>query len=268
MHNTVPSRLNALLTNRWLLTALIAVPMTSAVLTAKMSFDEAIWAYIGGGWFGEGAKPYVERFDNKPPGVLLVFGFSGLAAGANVWPARLAGVLAMVSTGLVLYAIGRRLLGRTAGALAMIFLGMMLPREVFDGPYAAHTESFMILFSALAFYFLLRAFSASGTARYLRELFLAWLSVGVATFCFKQIALCTTAGLLAFYLLHRKSAGGKAHWPRDLAVAAGALGASVILALAPLAVSGVPAGEYGRAVWASLLQDGAANTSLSDRLAE
>jgi hypothetical protein len=255
-----------ILTNRWLLAIIIVIPLAAATGTAKLSFDEAIWSYIGTGWLADGARPYVERFDNKPPWLFLAFGLAGFVAGADPWLVRLMGVAATVLTALVLYAIGRRLLDRTAGAAAMIFFGLIMPRGVVDGPYAAHSESFIVLFSALAFYLLLLAFDSTGARACRVKFFLAALSVGVATFFFKQVALGTAGALLAFYLLHRGSARRKTSPPIDLALAVAGLAASLLLSLLPLLLSGVPLEEYWKAVWVSPSQAGATNESVLERV--
>lgn len=254
------------LTSRWLLAVVVAAPLVAATLTANMSFDEAIWTHIGFGWAVEGAKPYLERFDSKPPGVMMVFGLADLAVGVNTWLVRLIGVLALVLASLVIYAIGRRAFDRTAGALAMVIYGLMMSRSVLDGPYAAHAESFMVLFSVLAFYLLARALRAVSSRTYALEFLLAWLAIGIATFCFKQVAMCTAIGLLAFYFLHRKSARTKTALPRDLAIAAAGMAASIFLTLLPLALSGVPAGEYWRAAWVSPFYAEEVNTSILGRV--
>ena len=129
----------------------------------------------------EGVKPYLQRFDNKPPGILLLFGLADQGVGVNTWLVRWIGVAAMVVAGLLLYACGRCLLDRTTGALAMLLFGLTMPRAIVDGPYAAHTESFMVLFSVLAFYLLMRAFQCVQLRTCLIASFLAWLSMGTVT---------------------------------------------------------------------------------------
>ena len=254
------------LTNRWVLAVLIALPMLAAIRTAGLSFDEAIWSYIGSGWTMEGVKPYLQRFDNKPPGILLLFGLADQGVGVNTWLVRWIGVAAMVVAGLLLYACGRCLLDRTTGALAMLLFGLTMPRAIVDGPYAAHTESFMVLFSVLAFYLLMRAFQCVQLRTCLIASFLAWLSMGVAIFCFKQAAVLTAAGLFAFYLLHRKSGVVKTGLLRDLTVAAAGMASAMLLAIGPLILSGVPVEEYYRAVWISPRYAGATNASVFQRI--
>ena len=58
-----------------------------------LSFDEAIWHYIGRNWFRHGLIPYSGGVDNKSPLIFAIFGLSDHFFGVNYWFPRLLGTL-------------------------------------------------------------------------------------------------------------------------------------------------------------------------------
>ena len=70
-----------------LLEVLVAFLTTYSGLT----FDEAIWHYIGRNWFRHGMVPYSGGIDNKSPLIYIIYGISDLLFGINYWFPRVTG---------------------------------------------------------------------------------------------------------------------------------------------------------------------------------
>lgn len=255
----------AILVSPWFLALVVAVPVFAATWVETMGNDESIWLYMGREWLA-GTPPYTGLYDNKPPGVHLVFLLSYWAAGLHVLFYRTLGAIATVVTALIIYTIGERLGDRLAGAAAMLLFGLTMPREIMDGPYTSMTETYMILFSTLAFYLLLRSRTAEEKRAYFLYLFFSGLSIGISFFLFKQIAITTAAALLLFYFLQRKSARIKSGILPDLAVSCFGAAAALGITLIPLYLSGLSLGVYWESVWGKLLVGGAASSWLGGRI--
>ena len=96
-----------------LLAALIFLPVAATCVSVPLGCDEAIWTYMGRVWFRDHLPPYTGAFDNKPMGIIAIYGLAWLAAGVNTWLIRLLGAAATVACGLLLHRIARRLLDGT-----------------------------------------------------------------------------------------------------------------------------------------------------------
>ncbi len=172
--------------------AIIAVFIFSLLIIASlgeyMVNDEGIWNYIAFLWIKYGIPPYSEAIENKTPGIYLIFTISNLLFELNIWFPRLLGSLSMVATSALLYFIGRKLLDHFAGIIAMIIFGMSVSWRFMNGTYTAQTESFMILFSTLSFFFLTVSRNAKCIRPYALYIFIAGFCMGIAI-CFKQTAI-------------------------------------------------------------------------------
>ena len=160
-------RLLAVLLNRWFLAAVAATFLLLVSLELANLLDEGIWEYSAWLWAVHGDPPYVGSFENKPPGIFLLYRLSYAAFGLNLWPVRILGVAAMVGTLLLLYELGRRYQGRIAGAMAALIFGLAMAHHVTDGYMLAVTEPFMVLFTALAFYLLSSVYWRRPAAKHL-----------------------------------------------------------------------------------------------------
>ncbi|MDB5134109.1 MAG: hypothetical protein JWP37_712, partial [Mucilaginibacter sp.] len=117
-----------------------------------LSFDEAMWHYIGRNWFRHGLVPYTGGVDNKSPLIFAIFGLSDKLFGVNYWFPRLLGTV-LQSIGIYyIYKTAKHIAGERAGMLAISFYGLALLWHGTGGRYVAFTETYDILFIILAVY--------------------------------------------------------------------------------------------------------------------
>jgi hypothetical protein len=155
--------------------------------------DEGEYAYMARRWLA-GEVPYRAAFDQKPPGVFaayaVILAVFGTSPSAIHWgtQAYTLGTLGMI------YLVGRRLYGPTAGLAAALLAAYMTADRCVGGS-AANTELFMILPLTAGFLAALRAAERSG---------FAWAAAagacGMLAMLFKQVAL-PNVGLSAVVLL-------------------------------------------------------------------
>ena len=154
-----------------------------------LSFDEAMWHYIGRNWFRNGLTPYSGGIDNKSPLIFAIFGLSDKLFGVNYWFPRVLGTVCQAIGIFYIYKIGRHLSGERAGLLAMSFYGLSLLWHATGGKYVSYTETYDVLFIILAVYHYL-------TAKNKGDLFVAGLLAGTA-FAFR---LTGAFGILAIFI--------------------------------------------------------------------
>src|ERR1700709_2422484 len=76
-----------------LLLAILQLLVTLLTDGFALSFDEAMWQYIGRNWFRNGLVPYNGGVDNKSPAIFAIFGLSDKLFGVNYWFGRVLGTL-------------------------------------------------------------------------------------------------------------------------------------------------------------------------------
>lgn len=109
-----------------------------------LSFDEAMWQYIGRNWIRNGLVPYQGGIDNKSPLIFLVFGISDRLFGVNYWFPRLIGILVQSAGMYGLYKIAEKMISPFAGILAISFYGLSLLWHSTGGKYVSYTETYAI----------------------------------------------------------------------------------------------------------------------------
>src|ERR1700722_180605 len=173
------------------LQALIAFLTTYCGLT----FDEAIWYYIGRNWFRHGLIPYTGGVDNKSPLIYIIYGFSDLLFGVNFWFPRLLAI-AFQSAGIYfVYKIANHIAGKKAGLIAIILYGLSLTWQGTDGKFVSQTQVYEITFLLISFYYYL-------SAKKSKHFFLAGIMAGVAIgFKFTAAFPCM---VIFFALIHKK----------------------------------------------------------------
>ncbi|MDA0833958.1 MAG: glycosyltransferase family 39 protein [Planctomycetota bacterium] len=256
------------------------------IANGEMGNDEGIWSYIGRIWIDQGIPPYRGAVENKTPGIFLLFTVAQAVWGLQVYFVRMIGVLAVCCSAGLIYCIGRELCDRRAGLLAMLVFGLSMGWSLTDGPYAAQTETFMVLFSVLAFYGLFRAVDISCgslhsnanpmsavpravTSSHFFWLAVAGFSIGLSI-AFKQIAV-TTAGamMLSFFVLMcAKGSGACSTGSLIGGIATIVMGVVVATALSvvPLLFSGVSLGEYIDGAWLILANAGSSPVGIFSRI--
>ncbi len=167
-----------------LFAAILRVPIADIPLER----DEGEYAYIGERWL-RGEVPYRDAFDQKPPGVFLVYGAVIRTLGRSVSAIHWGAQIWSFGTVAAVWALARSAGGNAVGAAAGLLFSLLFTNPGVLGN-AANAETFLILPSTLSLLAALRA-RRSGSARWALA---AGVLAGMATL-FKQVAL--TNALLA-----------------------------------------------------------------------
>jgi hypothetical protein len=117
-----------------------------------LSFDEAMWHYIGRNWFRHDLIPYAGGVDNKSPLIFAIFGLSDKLFGVNYWFPRILGTVCQSVGIYYIYKIARHMAGEQAGILAISFYGLSQMWHATGGRYVSFTETYDIMFIVVAFY--------------------------------------------------------------------------------------------------------------------
>ncbi|HTK20107.1 MAG TPA: glycosyltransferase family 39 protein [Mucilaginibacter sp.] len=117
-----------------------------------LSFDEAMWQYIGRNWFRNGLVPYNGGVDNKSPLIFALFGLSDKLFGVNYWFGRVLGTVVQSVGIYYLYKLARHIAGEQAGILAISFYGLSLLWHGTGGRYVSFTETYDMVFIIVAVY--------------------------------------------------------------------------------------------------------------------
>jgi hypothetical protein len=117
-----------------------------------LSFDEAMWQYIGRNWFRNGLVPYTGGVDNKSLMIFAIFGLSDTLFGVNYWFGRVLGTLVQSVGIYYLYKLAKHIAGEQAGILAISFYGLSLLWHGSGGRYVSFTETYDMAFIIIAVY--------------------------------------------------------------------------------------------------------------------
>jgi hypothetical protein len=140
-----------------------------------LSFDEAMWHYIGRNWFRYGMVPYSGGVDNKSPLIFVIYGISDRLFGVNYWFPRILGTLVQTGSLWLVYLIGLRISGRRVAILSLTLCGLSFLWRSTDGKFVSLTETYAIFFLLGAFYFYFRQ---RGSLSYILAGLLAGLAIG------------------------------------------------------------------------------------------
>ena len=162
-----------------------------------LTFDEAIWQYIGRNWIRHGLVPYSGGVDNKSPLVFAVYGLSDKLFGVNYWFPRLLGIC-FQSIGLYyVYKIGRHVASARTGFLALTLYGFSILWHSTGGKFVSYTESYAVVFIIMAIYYII---SAEQNYSY----FLSGILAGLG-FMFRISAFFGLLAILTYLLLMKKN---------------------------------------------------------------
>jgi len=162
---------------------------------SRLTFDEAIWHYIGRNWFRYGLIPYSGGVDNKSPLIYIIYGLSDLLFGINFWFPRLLAIISQ-SIGLYfVYRITKYIADDKAGIIALILYGLSLTWKSTDGNFVSQTQAYEITFLIISFYFYFVAKKNS-------DFFYSGIIAGVAI-AFKLTAVLPSS-VIFLILLYRK----------------------------------------------------------------
>lgn len=158
-----------------LILTILQVLVTLFTYGFALSFDEAMWHYIGRNWFRHDLIPYTGGVDNKAPFIFAIFGLSDKLFGLNYWFPRLLGT-AVQSVGIYyIYKIARHLAGEQAGMLAISFYGLSLLWHGTGGRYISYTQTYVMALVIIAVY---RCISAQNKKDFFISGALAGLGLG------------------------------------------------------------------------------------------
>jgi hypothetical protein len=140
-----------------------------------LSFDEAMWHYIGRNWFRHGLVPYAGGVDNKSPLIFAIFGLSDRLFGVSYWFPRLLGAVCQSIGVYYVYKIAKQISGGQAGMLAISFYGLSLLWHATGGKYVSYTETYEVTFIIIAFY---RFITAQNKKSFFISGFIAGIALG------------------------------------------------------------------------------------------
>ncbi len=156
-----------------IIVSLLEVLVAFLTTYSGLTFDEAIWHYIGRNWFRYGLVPYSGGVDNKSPLIYIIYGISDFFFGINYWFPRLLAIISQ-SIGLYfVYRITKHLTNNKAGIIAIILYGLSLTWKSTDGKFVSQTQAYEITFLIIAYYYY---FVASQN----RHFFLSGIMAGIA----------------------------------------------------------------------------------------
>ncbi len=160
-----------------------------ALLPNHLSFDEAMWQYIGHNWFSNGLAPYRGGVDNKSPLIFAVFGLSDKLFGLNCWFPRVLGTVCESVGIYYLYKIAKHVSGELCGIFSITIYGFSLLWKSTDGTSVSFTETYAVTFIIISVYYLL-------TAQNNRQVFISGLFAAIG-FAFRFTAFF---GIAAIFL--------------------------------------------------------------------
>lgn len=164
---------------------------------STLTFDEAIWQYIGRNWFRHGLTPYSGGVDNKSPLIFAIYGVSDKLFGVNFWLPRLLGICFQSAGLYYTYKIARRLMSQRAGLMALFIYGFSILWHASGGKYVSYTESYAVAFTIMAVYF---AICADRKNAY----FISGILAGLG-FMFRISALFGFLGVLTYLIIVKKN---------------------------------------------------------------
>jgi hypothetical protein len=216
--------------------ALVLIPLLIVVLRLPAFFytsaglDEGLY-YLMAHDLLAGHLPYTHTFDNKPPGIYLIFATAMLVFGRSTLAIRIASCLAIALGAYAMYALGKRATQRAAVGLTAAY-GYVLYTSHVSG-LEANTEIFFMPLVALAFALV---WPSDGPRRAERgRVLIAGLLFGLAM-CIKQSVVFDLATAIAVIVLYR----GAGRVLQRLAL----LCLGVVLPLLLLPVPFLAAGEF------------------------
>lgn len=173
----------------------ITLPTSSAVAFEPTYHDGAIFMYVGEMW-SRGVVPYLQLFDNKPPGIFIL---NAIAAGTHhaLWVLALMEFLSVM--GCILSV--RKTLQIVGASARTSFFGVIAAALMINLPdYGAGNMSEAYMLAPMAASML--AFAYSVRSGKLRHVFLAGICSGLACL-FKPFALSVFMAQVAFVVFKR-----------------------------------------------------------------
>lgn len=194
----------------WRLTLVLTPLLALAIFTAHcwiQTVDDQMFGYVG--WrLAQGGVPYVDIWQNKPPGVYWLNALAWWLTG-SYWGVMTLCAAALVIMHVVFFAVANALYGRASATLATMLAGFYFTQAFYEAG-TNRGETFLVVCELVAVWWYLHAFARPAAWK--------WLVVGVscgAAFAFKQVGLaaCGAMGLHLLWLMLR----GRLTWRVGLA---------------------------------------------------
>jgi 4-amino-4-deoxy-L-arabinose transferase-like glycosyltransferase len=196
--------------------------------------DEGEYAYAGQ-LILQGVPPYALAYNMKFPGTY--YAYAGILAlfGQTPWGIHVGLMLVNLLTIVLVFAIGRRLLGVYAGAVAAASFGILSLDRWIYGVFA-HANHFVVLAALVGLWVLLRAIESERLVRF----FWSGLALGLS-FLMKQHAIfyLPFAAAFVFWGEARRGDGSYAAAAKKLGVMTSGVALPLAVVAITLAVSGV-----------------------------
>ena len=173
---------------------LVVLLRWSALYQSVLDWDESLYLLVADRWL-QGHSPYTVIWDNKPPGIYLLFAGALSLFGHSVVAIRILACLFVTATCYCLYLLGKTI-GSNGQAIGLVAGGFYAVISTSSGGLSSNTEVFFIPCSVLAFYLVISATLAHETeAKQDFAMLLAGLSLGIG-FEIKQVVLFDLVALL------------------------------------------------------------------------
>jgi 4-amino-4-deoxy-L-arabinose transferase-like glycosyltransferase len=159
--------------------------------SVELSPDEGYFMFMGDS-ISQGAIPYLDYPDNKPPGIWYLLALTFQVFGKSICAARLILYITNALSAYILYLLGKEIHNEKLGIIsaALFLIGILTP--AFDG-YWVLTEPFLTLFSLFGILCFIKCRD--------RKLYMlvCGLAIGIATL-FKQSGILILIVIITFYL--------------------------------------------------------------------
>ncbi|MHC4067243.1 MAG: glycosyltransferase family 39 protein, partial [Planctomycetota bacterium] len=144
-----------------MLIGLFVLALRAPLMDLPLERDEGDYAYIA--WrLAHGEVPYLDWFDQKPPGVYVTYRAALGLPGDSIVAIRFVAALFAAISSTALFFVVRPLLGAAAATLAAILLGFLSADPMIQGPIA-NTDLFVLPGLVVAAALFLRVISTQKT---------------------------------------------------------------------------------------------------------
>lgn len=226
-----------------LLLALVLVAFFVAglvILPVPFTRDQGIYAYMGWRWLGD-AVPYRDAFGHKGPLLYALYALGLKLSGGAMWGINLLDLLTRTATIALVYITGRELMPKRAAVYAAIFTALPLFGIFNSCWWNAQAETFMMPLLVASTWLCVRKWKTNTT-----------LLVGVAGFIAAQAVMLKPTALLHAVFLFTWCLAGHKNVFADRLKSAIALGAGIIVGIAPWIIYFAAKGALGH-MWESLV---------------
>lgn len=166
--------------------------------------DEQLYSLMGQAWL-DGAMPYRDLWDRKPPGLFALFASMHWVGGSSPLAYQIPGVICTAASALMIYHLAKRI-GTPTGALVVTLLFVLnIPRFFM---HLGQSETFLTPILLLQLIGIRSALSSSDPPKVLRTLCGIMLLGGIALqIKYSVLPFCGLLAVLATFRLHQMQIG-------------------------------------------------------------